>query len=250
MALTAAGRRQGLQSAPAHTSPYCSAYAGLPVCSSSEKAKRSNSSTRTGRGARSTSTPLRANWYSRWPLTETAEYMGGICKISPRNAGSAFFEFFSGYFFFRTRHRSAGPVAGIHAPRPTKRTPRTPFRYRPKTESLWCRCPTKWASTPVAMGSSVPVCPALRSPHNRRIRATASNDVNPSGLSSTSTPFMRGASSVSVTACTISRRARAGGFFAASSMERAARRCCCAHHRQTGRTKRRHPTGHWCAGIL
>ena len=36
---------------------------------------------------RSTSIPCRASWYSRCPFTDTAEYMGGTCQISPHKPG-------------------------------------------------------------------------------------------------------------------------------------------------------------------
>ena len=46
------------------------------------------SSTRHARGASSTDWPLRASWYSRRPSRFSAEYMGGICSMSPTNRGS------------------------------------------------------------------------------------------------------------------------------------------------------------------
>ena len=42
-----------------------------------------------GRALRSTSSPCRASLYSGWPFCLIAEYIGGICSISPRNASSA-----------------------------------------------------------------------------------------------------------------------------------------------------------------
>ena len=42
----------------------------------------------TGRGWRSTCLPFRARSHSFWPLTFRAEYMGGICMISPRKRSS------------------------------------------------------------------------------------------------------------------------------------------------------------------
>src|SRR5207244_2517356 len=49
--------------------------------------------------------------------------------------------------------------------------------------------PTQTGSTPLANGSSVPVCPARRVPSARRTRSTTSWEVGPTGLSTTRTPW-------------------------------------------------------------
>src|SRR5689334_8489226 len=48
--------------------------------------------------------------------------------------------------------------------------------------------PSTSGSTPLAAGSSVPVCPIRRSPIARRTRATTSCEVGPAGLSMTNRP--------------------------------------------------------------
>src|SRR4029077_12072396 len=52
--------------------------------------------------------------------------------------------------------------------------------------------PTHTASTPVANGSSVPVCPARRTRSTRRTWSTTSCEVGPEGLSTTRTPSTAG----------------------------------------------------------
>src|SRR5580704_8236759 len=49
--------------------------------------------------------------------------------------------------------------------------------------------PSTTASTPVAMGSSVPACPALRASNTRFTTPTTSVDVMPAGLSTTTQPW-------------------------------------------------------------
>ena len=50
--------------------------------------------------------------------------------------------------------------------------------------------PSRMGSTPVAMGSRVPVWPIFFSRASPRSTATASNEVNPWGLSKISMPFI------------------------------------------------------------
>ena len=50
--------------------------------------------------------------------------------------------------------------------------------------------PSRTGSTPVAMGSKVPVWPIFFSQASPRSTATASNEVNPWGLSNISMPFI------------------------------------------------------------
>ena len=61
----------------------------LPVFSFSLYSSSVSSAICTGRASRSISMPCRASLYNLCPLTETAEYIGGTCKISPRKESSA-----------------------------------------------------------------------------------------------------------------------------------------------------------------
>ena len=80
---------------------------------------------------------------------------------------------------------SASPLA-VAVPR------RTSVRYSlsessRKRENL-VASPRQSGSTPVASGSRLPVCPTLRAPNSRFTRCTASLELKPAGLSSTTTP--------------------------------------------------------------
>src|SRR5688500_3171887 len=66
-------------------------------------------------------------------------------------------------------------------------------------------------STPVAKGSSVPVCPALRMPSARRTRSTTSCEVGPAGLSTTITPCATALPSRGLFLVVFARRRRGRG---------------------------------------
>src|SRR4051812_8642725 len=61
--------------------------------------------------------------------------------------------------------------------------------------------PTNNTNTPVANGSSVPVCPMRRTPIVLRTRATTSCEVIPAGLSMMSAPFMTVILTLCVSVC-------------------------------------------------
>ena len=133
--------------------------------------------------------PLRASWYSRLPLTDTAEYMGGTCRISPRKAGSTACRASgdTGAWLSSTRVPVTSPV--------TRRSPsRKEAWYSLSVSGRNCRAlaalPSRRGSTPVARGSKVPVWPIFFSLESLRSTATASKEVKPSGLSSMIMPFI------------------------------------------------------------
>ena len=69
--------------------PFEHVTCSLPVFSFSLYSSSVSSAICTGRASRSISMPCRASLYNLCPLTETAEYIGGTCKISPRKESSA-----------------------------------------------------------------------------------------------------------------------------------------------------------------
>src|SRR4051812_3713294 len=142
----------------------------------------------TCRASRSTSSPARASSYRRLPSTLRAEYIGGVCSIRPTNPRNA----------SATRSSVTPSTGRVFRVRPAlscvsvlcpKRT--TPsYSFSPSLMKLAMRVasPMQMGSTPVAMGSRVPVCPqrfALNRPFTRR---TTSKLVGPDGLSTTTTP--------------------------------------------------------------
>ncbi|MPM92763.1 hypothetical protein SDC9_139899 [bioreactor metagenome] len=135
-----------------------------------------------GRGARSTSPPLRAMSYSFFPPILIAEYIGGICKISPVNRGST-----AASISRETdgsQRSSAVPVTSCVSVTRPRRSPAT-YSFFPFSANSTARvaCPTKTGSTPVAMGSSVPPWPTRFSFRMPRSLAHTSMLVHSMGLS-------------------------------------------------------------------
>ena len=82
-------------------------------------------------------------------------------------------------------------VSWVSVTRPSRR-PAT-YSFCPLSANATPRvaCPTKTGSTPVAMGSRVPLWPSFRVPSTPRILATTSKLVQPAGLSTIRIPCIR-----------------------------------------------------------
>src|SRR5438105_6302401 len=146
----------------------------------------------TARATRSTSSPARASSYRRLPSTLRAENLGGVCSISPTKPRNA----------SRTRSSVRPSTGRVSSTRPAeswvsvtcpKRTVAS-YSFSPSAmnPATLVASPTQMGRTPVAVGSSVPVCPTrftLKSPFTRR---TTSNEVGPLGLFTTTTPLRSG----------------------------------------------------------
>src|SRR5438105_8325632 len=142
----------------------------------------------TARATRSTSSPARASSYRRLPSTLRAENIGGVCSISPTKPRNA----------SRTRSSVRPSTGRVSSTRPAeswvsvtcpKRTVAS-YSFSPSAmnPATLVASPTQMGRTPVAVGSSVPVCPqrfTLNRPFTRR---TTSNEVGPLGLFTTTTP--------------------------------------------------------------
>ncbi len=76
----------------------------------------------------------------------------------------------------------------VSVTRPSRATASYAFRWAARNCARRVARPTTRTSTPVAIGSSVPVWPIDRIRSARRARATTSWDVGPCGLSTTRTP--------------------------------------------------------------
>src|SRR3954469_3520290 len=159
----------------------------MPAPGRPKKSSRASSMC-TWRASRSTSSPARASSYSRFPSTLRAEYIGGVCSTSPTKDPSA----------IRTASSVSPSTGRVSSVRPApscvsvtwpKRTTAS-YSFSPSLTKLaiLVASPMQMGSTPVAVGSSVPVCPqrrVLKSPFTRR---TTSKLVGPLGLSTTTTP--------------------------------------------------------------
>ena len=125
------------------------------------------------------------------PPTRSAECIGGRCWMVPTKPGRA-----------PVPRRSAKHVRRLFPTSPCRSassesvvTPRrssASYSLSPlmRNGTSLVASPTQMGRTPVAIGSSVPVCPTRRSPSTRRTSATTSNEVMPPGLSMTTTPFI------------------------------------------------------------
>jgi hypothetical protein len=114
------------------------------------------------RASRSTVSPLRASSYSGTPPRFSAEYIGGTCSMSPRKrASTASSAASSTTAALRSASTapSASPVSVV--------TPRHSVATYSLSESSrncdhFVASPKHSGNTPVASGSRLPVCPALR----------------------------------------------------------------------------------------
>ncbi len=118
--------------------------------------------------------------------------MGGTCWISPTKRGRM-----ASTSSRRTCAASARPVSLPAASSVSVVIPRR--RVMTYSFSAWVRYwamrvarPTQTGSTPVACGSSVPVCPIRCIPRMRRTASTTSWEVIPAGLLTFRTPWTSG----------------------------------------------------------
>ena len=147
----------------------------------------------TARGLRSTSRPCRARSYSFWPLILMAEYIGGICRMSPVNRGSAAAT--SGAVTATGCSSSTRPETScVSVTRPSRSVATYSFSPLSAKETPRVACPTKTGSTPVAMGSSVPAWPTFFVFRMPRSLAHTSMDVQSAGLSMMMIPLAIGVS--------------------------------------------------------
>ena len=112
----------------------------------------------TGRAGRSTSRPLRASSYSRFPPTETAEYMGGTWRIFPRNRGRAASRA-SKATGAGDRSTTSPVISPVSRRSPSRKEATYSLSVSGRKFKALAARPSRMGSTPVAMGSRVPVWP-------------------------------------------------------------------------------------------
>src|SRR5207237_8043185 len=157
-----------------------------------------------------------------------AEYIGGVCSTSPTKACRAS-RTVSSVIPSTGRVSNVRPALSWVSVVTPKRTTAS-YSFSPSLTKLaiFVASPMQIGSTPVAVGSSVPVCPqrlALKRPFTRR---TTSKLVGPLGLSTTTTPE----SSCAILQCfldllrdlrphrhLVARDAAAGGIVVAAAAE-------------------------------
>ena len=141
---------------------------------------------------RSTVSPRLAALYRRSPLTLMALYMGGICVISPTIAAASFKSASSVTCSHGARSSTSVAASWLGVPSPSRNTPVYTLSMPVKLSTIFVALPTHKIKRPVASGSSVPQWPTFFTPNFRvidRVFPTTSNEVQPLGLSMSSTRF-------------------------------------------------------------
>src|SRR5215217_2506806 len=142
----------------------------------------------TRRGARATSWPERTLAYARMPSILIAETADGTCISSPRSAASAVSICSSVSARAPTFAVTAPSASSVTVEMPSRMVASYAFFVNARYPSKRVALPIPTTRTPVAIGSSVPACPTFRVPASRRILATTWWEVQPAGLSRTTTP--------------------------------------------------------------
>src|SRR3954469_24277200 len=139
----------------------------------------------TSRSGTSTASPRRARSYARRPCTRTALKIGGRWRTTPVGSTSGS----GGSTPVSTISPSGSPVVETA---PSRATVTYVFGSAMRKRCARRARPTSTSSRPVANGSSVPACPALRTARARRVASVRSCEVLPAGLSTRTSPSTEG----------------------------------------------------------